>query len=273
MPKPRDIELSLLRTCPVRCIYCPQDLLKRATPSDTATRMTAADVQAIIDNTANRTASVIVHFAGFTEPMLHPQWKTLVEVARDHADVRGIVFFSTGEGMREGDARWLSKIHKLEKTSWHLSCSKDVMPNGKHNIWQHLDEIMEHLPSSEFVVIDDHLSPADRNLIRSRLPHMNVQMAPQITRSANLQRQIGLYPSSTAHRAVTCEKVSKRKMPVVLPGGFATVCCNDYGLDFPLGNLVTNTWDDLDFTAVLAVQADRNSSAICHTECHYARRA
>lgn len=267
----RSLELSLLKTCPVKCIYCPQPLLQWASKNVKESMMPLGKFDALLSNVSEGWHDIELHFAGFTEPLKHRDWKQFVLAAHLNDYVKKIVIYSTGEGLRKGDIEFLSEMPKLTEVNWHLADAPHVMAKGNGDFWDFLPEIKARMKyDCKVILVGDHVD--NEKLIRSRLEGLNVEIGRQVSRSFNLQRQVGMLHEGN-NRAVTCEKVRRHKMPVVLPDGTAVVCCNDYGLDFPLGNLFEQPWSELDYGEVLRQQAKSSSNCICHTDCHYARRA
>ena len=96
----RAIELSLLRTCPVGCIYCPQDVLRRASRERgmTTALLDEKDLSIILGHAAAGSANgVAVSFAGFTEPFKHPRAIDLIELCEHSSSVTDIGIYTTGE--------------------------------------------------------------------------------------------------------------------------------------------------------------------------------
>jgi hypothetical protein len=62
------------------------------------------------------------------------------------------------------------------------------------------------------------------------------------------------------------------KRPVVMPDGSVFACCNDFGCELSIGNLLIQKWGDLDFEKVKSLQRDPKSYSLCFRGCHLAER-
>ncbi len=63
--------------------------------------------------------------------------------------------------------------------------------------------------------------------------------------SSPLSRAGNLYKTARCNEKGYCERSPDHKINVMLPNGDVVLCCNDYGLTHPLGNLLTDNYYDL----------------------------
>ena len=217
--------------------------------------MTAETLSVVLDN-ASDGQSLGVHFAGFTEPMLHPEVAALAKQCVDHPHVSYVQLRSTGEGLTQEKLAALAQL-PLE-VIWHAS------PQAKGALMKHLEVVRWLMPESKIHYVGDELEDQSNELAGMGI---DVSRGREVTRAGNLREVNPVdYP-------VTCKKVGRRKMPVVLPDGSCVACCNDYGLTLPIGNLAEHTWSELQYETVRKQQSDPGCGAICFNRCHFAKRS
>jgi len=276
----REVELSILRSCPVRCSYCPQALLREASADIKDKVMDLGTLETVVSNIVEGGLSdVSVWFAGFSEPLRHPDFLSMVQRCDDLPGVAAIWLYTTGEGMEAWMPEALSHVKLLGPINIHasvpaaLELEDSSMPHATGSLWPIVDSglIRKWLPDARFVFVGR--PPAvDQDRIADRVGQ-RCRYVSQVSRAANLRRSGGHSVDSFQMSAVTCKKVSgARRRPVVIPGGSAYACCQDYGLTLPVGNLLDQKWSELDYDEVRAIQGDKSSTGICHTDCHLARR-
>lgn len=274
----REFELSLIRQCPVKCVYCPQELLKQASQKmDIAGAMTTEVMDACIENTYEDQYPVKVHFAGFTEPLKHKSFCDLIERADCDPRVQAVQLYSTGEG---ATPEVIKRLGRLSCTNivWHVNAESyegknSIMPGGHGDIWKLIPELREHLPNCSFVFMRQYINHIKKKELAHLLAGFRLHWGREITRASNVNRS-KQEPIRVTHLGpVTCKKVRSQKMPVVLPDGQTTVCCNDYGLDLMIGNLATQSWSSLDYDKIFRIQRTGYgiNGSICHTDCHFAK--
>jgi len=261
----RELELSLLKACPVRCAYCPQDLLIAVSRDMLSPRMTAVTLAQVIENASagmKDGEQLQVHWAGFTEPIKHPGFLSLLLLVDGFRTVSDHVLYTTGEGITE-DIVWC--VAQLP-----VAVSFHIDPRMEGDVWPLIDSglIRRVLPKAWYNVVAAVSSRSKRAEIRRRVGG-KVKFSRCISRAANIDRS----KAAVTHDCeVTCVSVGKRKRPVVIPDGTAVACCNDYGLKLKLGNLAEQTWNQLDYSDVLERQKHPCVDSICHTDCHKAKR-
>lgn len=269
---PRAVELSLLAACPVRCPYCPQDRLKAARlssgqPDGSMTQQTALQCVRNASASPDGPVPVEVHLAGFSEPLLSPVFVGVLQCLENLPACKSIVMYSTGNGLTSGKLDALKATTKLTLIDWHVRPAGECV-NGK--FWTFIEAgLLDDLPCYQRATLvrydtDRH----DRRQVEAALP-FGLRYLPVVSRSNNVSL-VQLH-GPTATGCVTCRHATDLPRPVVLPSGDAFACCNDYGLELPIGNLLTQTWNELDFARIRQVQAQPALNAPCHRACHLAK--
>lgn len=270
-PVDRSLELSLLKTCPVNCDYCPQETLKNAVRRTNSVEgcLDPLDARSCVRNASIDPGGIVpvdVYFAGFTEPLLSPHFVSIFRSCEVEAEVRSIVVYSTGRGIDPAKIDIMRRSKKLALVDWHLpaTCGEDAT---SWHFMQHMPAIREiGVERQRASVIVDRKAKVDLEPLRSQLP-FELRRVHKISRAGNVPH----VASRIAAGAVTCCKVHETPRPIVLPGGDVSICCNDFGLELIIGNLKSQTWDELDFDRVRRLQQDPSSGALCFRGCHIAK--
>ena len=246
----RSIELSVVKGCPVRCSYCPQERLRNATPSGVGGLMSQSVARVVMNNAR---ADLVV-FAGFVEPTAHPQWVDLVNDALDRS--RRVKLHTTTFKLTAAHVEGLAACRRVDK-------QVHVTRRTLSNVLELTPLIRELWPAAEWVAFDRSLEDEEglaelfAGPLQKLWPHSRA--ANVTTLDATRDGPVG--------RPVACPKVQNERMPVVLPDGSAYACCQDYGLELPIGNLAEQDWDELDFDALSRRMLDPSNDLPCHRGC------
>jgi len=250
--------------CVVDCVFCPQRLLEK---TYTGTRILTLDAfKTLIDRVPT---DVRITFAGFTEPWMNRYATDMVEYAWEEG--HPVSVFTTGIGVSIQD------LERLVTIPYHGN------PNGGFVL---------HLPDSEMLarhpitpgyittltwLRDNHHKIKNfSTMTMGGQVHESVRhlfdWAPSFdmwSRSGNLMREALLKPrlvnlkdrwNAVYHEDQnrTCGCVEHLYHNVLLPNGDVSLCCMDYGLDHILGNLYTQTYEQI----IPVAQS-------CHDLCNY----
>jgi len=279
------LELTVRLGCPVLCGFCPQNLLEAKGRESQKRLLRVPDLECILTN-ATRRSRLRVVFAGFSEPFSVRNIRQLLRTCDEHPQVSRISLYTTGEGMSEEDLEFMAKLRKLypdEKPpgnrylNFHVRPRFDysTMKGGRGSVWARLPQIARLFPSARFVCVTKGVAPGTVAQMRREISAWGLRFTTRtlVSRAGNLALQSGEWPREDwSTHPVRCSKVSpSTAMPVVLPDGSTHACCNDYSLELPVGNLLTGTWESLDFSRARALQADPTSQAPCFRGCHLAQ--
>jgi organic radical activating enzyme len=270
----RSVEFNVRIGCPIRCGYCPQH--KVINSGYEIKTLTLEVLSKVLTNASNNKAQLHVVFSGHSEPMSVPNWLELLEHAHSLSYVSKIVMFSTGYKLDDTAIYRLSSLNKLNVV-WHIG-KKDLMPGLDESFVSKIPLVKELMPSSKFVCVglEDDFDEL-RQIVKSVGAELTFDKV--INRAGNLEvvtrcddvakHVIPLGFVRKHSTAVTCRYMNEFKRPVVMPDGTTLACPNDYGSDLVIGNLYNQTWEELDFNRVVALQRSC-PDVICKKGCHQA---
>jgi len=219
------LEITTVSKCGINCRYCPQQTFQEHYHGNNT--LTLEDFKTAISKVPK---NVAIHFSGFAEPFLNPQCLNMIECA--YSKGHKIVLFSTLVGLKP------ENIERLRQCSpeviLHLP---DNLGNAKipvtENYKNTLDLVLKNLNVTGYYVMDEKFISNERAGQCNDSPKRHVQ---------------GWF---------FCEKLLAGQF-VMLPNCDVVLCCMDYGLKHPLGNLLKQSWDEiLNSEEYQKVQANR----------------
>ena len=247
--------------CPVACCFCPAD--KTAANYTGPRLMTLETFAACL---AKMPAGTDVSFAGYAEPWLnHRATDMCEETAR-----RGVPFrvYTTCVGMNESDVDRLALARPFQVTL-HLP---DVQGYAKIRC------------DAKYVAVVRRLKeklPAVAAMTMGTLPAALVQVFGNLdaaymhSRAGNVTLTVRQAPPRK-RGPLRCRPGPELDRNVLLPDGTLTLCCADFGVRHVIGNLLTQSWEEIragePLAKLRAAMASHDGDCLCRT-CEYAESA
>jgi hypothetical protein len=215
LPTDKTIEITTAGYCNVKCTkYCPHEVYARNYKG--CKILTREVYQKMLHNVSSDTKIV---FAGFSEPFISPD---CVDMVKDTYNAGYPTSLSTTlNGVTIKQIIDLCDNVEFETLALHL-------PDPEHianiNVDQQYKDVffyvVQHVPMVFFISMNGFFWSNNRE-----------------NRNRDLVKPIKRFP-------IKCGKLT-RGNPVILPNGDAVLCCHDFGLNYPLGNLLTTPLDDI----------------------------
>ena len=206
------LEVTTVSKCTIDCRYCPQRIFQKKYQGCKV--LSFDDFKSALSSVPKQVA---IHFSGFAEPFLNPQCLDMIEYT--HAQGYKISLFSTLVGLKSKDVERLKRCNP--EVTLHLP---DNLGNAKIPLTQAykdtLTAAMNQLHITTFYVMNERFISNER------------AGSCEETQTRNLR---GWF---------FCEKLATPQF-VMLPNGDVTLCCMDFGLKHPLGNLVSQSWFEI----------------------------
>ena len=229
------------------CPYCPQDKLVGAYKGERV--MSLNTFKKCIDKVENE---VKIGFTGMCEPFLNPNCMRMVKYA---AGEHPVYIGTTLVGFKE---RYIKKLEKIELTEFavHLPGDNDIF---KVDI-----DILKKVAESKITNKSFHYHGEPRDEFK----FLDTWSAGIHSRAGNIDN----LKTDKIEGAVYCER--NMAHPVLLPNGNLVLCCMDFGLEHIIGNLITQSIDEIydgrEFCKVVKAN-QQESNSICHG-CVFARK-
>ena len=240
------MELTTMIGCPLMCTFCPQDNLR--TQYGTSTKyMTQRDLTTMLVKLPRNTR---IDFSGMSEPWANPECTSMLEEVL-YMGFK-VAIYTTLYGMTDPErVRKVLEAHpdQVEVLMLHLPDANGNMKGWKNSEeWQRAAAIISHTK----VPCGIGAMTMDKNgVVHPDLQHMVGQLAGWVghTRadSLNLEQIGGQIINITPHNefSLTCRSTPFYDRNVLLPNGDVVLCCMDYNLTHVLGNLLTQTYDEI----------------------------
>lgn len=223
---PEFIEITTAVKCVINCRICPQPLWQKTYGKNHL--LSLQDFKLALSHIPK---SVGLSFAGFCEPFLNPECIDMLEFASMQG--RKLWLFSTLFGLAPENVERLAKVN----LSWFSLHMPDNLDNA-------------HIPSTEA-----YRSTVDKALRLVRVDHIS-RMNHNFT---NNQRAGNVEGTKPFHRKgpFLCTKLSSNQF-IMLPDCSVVLCCMDYGLKHKLGNLKTESYQNIqDSLELQKIKANR----------------
>lgn len=240
------MELTTMIGCPLMCTFCPQEPL-RTTYGDNTKYMQPMDLMTILAKLPKNTR---IDFAGMSEPWANPACTTMLEMVL-YMGFR-VAIYTTLYGMTEPEkVRQALEQHpnQVEVIMLHLPDANGNMKGWKNSPeWQKAAAVITNtkVPCGIGAMTMD-----SSGLVHPDLQPMVGRLAGWVghTRADSLDTEQvkGQAISITPHNTfpLTCASTPFFDRNVLLPNGDVVLCCMDYKLKHVIGNLLTQSYDEI----------------------------
>lgn len=264
------IEITAKIGCKIHCKYCPQDLLCRNYFKQNPNRkaeMLYEDYKICLSHMPKNT---VVTFAGFIEPFFHKNGVDMILAA--HEQGFDIELYTTLMGLT------LDQFHRISHIPYRevVLHTPDKMHYANIQITEEykriLDEALDLKKSDGRPFIDSancqsEASEEFLNIAKNRI----LVESSLLDRAGNLKNDSNLRTSSFKRGKLSCVRTRDLNHWVLLPDGEVVLCCMDFGLQHPLGNLITNTYDEIinskAYKDIISKMNDINDSSMLCRKC------
>lgn len=239
------LEITAQVGCKVQCHFCPQRQLLEAYFSKDKQRKSELCLQDYKNCILRMPQNTIISFAGYGEPFHHPHAVEMMLFA--HEMGYKIELFTTLDGLT------------IEK----FKCIEDIpfvfvvlhTPDKKHyaNIhttqeyWEIVDRALGKKKANgmNFIDMANCQSEPTEEFLHMARNRVHVYTENLNNRAGNLESDKRLRESIYRTGGIYCRRSSRQNQWVLLPDGTVTLCCMDFGLRHPLGNLLKNSYEEI----------------------------
>lgn len=240
------VEITTVVGCQVNCRYCPQNVLLNSYFKDDKNRkrlLSLEDFKIILDNTPD---NCDLMFAGMSEPYLNPDCTQMLKMACDAG--RNVSLYTTLEGMTQRDVDEILALpfqfvglHVADEHNYaHITVTNDY--------FKMVDRVIHSVKTNGEPFINDISAQASPlpEIIEMCKGKYEVLISLQ-DRAGNLtgNELAGRNHTLTTEKITCCFSGPQLNNHVVLPDGTLLLCNMDYGMKHVLGNLLTDTFDNI----------------------------
>lgn len=237
--------------CVVDCVFCPQRLLEKAYTGKRI--MTLEDFKRMIDTVP---LDVRITFSGFVEPWMNKYCTDMVLYAHERG--HPISVFTTGIGMSVEDIEAIAHIpfagdpnggFTLHLPDSEMLAKHPITP-GYMKLLEWIKENHSRIQNFTTMNMGKYVHPAVKHLFDWAPSYQMWDRAGNLSRESLLKPELlGIKDrwNKVQHTdgPRTCGCVENLYHNVLLPNGDISLCCMDYGLDNIIGNLNTQTYEDV----------------------------
>lgn len=247
------LEITTKLGCSLACTFCPQGALAKNYPRGADRLLSFENFAGVLEKVPKH---VRIDFSGMSEPWLNPDATRMVRHA--YAAGRKVAIYTTLEGLKADDAkdlleRFADRI--APATPWVIH-----LPDDEKNMagWKVSDSYLATLAT--FV----HFK---RRHPRSSLRFMTMSSSGRVAKEiqpvlrGRLKRFIGISRAENLRRnefssqalvkkiehtsAVVCKSTPFFDHNCLLPNGDVVLCCMDYSLECVIGNLFSQSYEEI----------------------------
>ena len=252
------IEVTTKVGCSNVCEYCPQStLIKRYRERIGKDKDTMMSLDTFKKCISTMPIDIGLNFTGYVEPYLNPECTDMIIHAFDKG--HELLLNTTLMGMSIDDWNRLIRHGVVFHHGVHVH-----LPSASY-----FEMIGAKVPAKyytaddgkQYLELDDDYYEMLNHVLNNQLPywtkfHCHGDLHPLLN---DLKRYVELDIRNINSRAMNLLLEKKEKVPdeinirgkcprayqnVLLPDGSLGLCCQDYGLDDIMGNLMDNTWDE-----------------------------
>ena len=245
------LEITTMIGCPLKCNFCPQDNLRDAYGKTGDKYMTLDTFKNIIDKLPDQYR---IDFSGMSEPWVNPGCTDMLQYCFEKG--RRVAVYTTLYDWTRADVDRVAELlveypHLVENFSIHFPDEYGNMRGWKYTEdWEYAFRVLiQVLQLAE--IKHEAMTMSNRGEVHEDLKHLNVKLWNWVghDRAGSLPLdQVKDKPINIAPRhahPVRCGKTPRYDQNVVLPNGDVALCCMDYDLKHKLGNLNTQTMEEI----------------------------
>jgi hypothetical protein len=227
------LEITLNIGCKYNCYYCPQKKLLEnynKLPNSYIKILTFENFKKVLPKVAKNT---VIGFCGMSEPFLNRDCAKMIRYAYDNG--YKIMLATTLELMTDDD---YELIRGIEFTDIYIHLPDIEMKSNFRADTNYKLKLKKVCNTMKVTFFSCH-GELDRE-IKGILPKSIPLSAKMVNRAGNLKYQE--FNDITKNGRILCLGIARGGIPaspihMLLPNGYLTICCNDYGLKHIFGNL------------------------------------
>ena len=264
------LEITTMIGCPLMCTYCPQDNLRTVYGNDVK-YMSLDTFKTDVDKVPKDTH---IAFSGMAEAWVNPDCSDMLAYALETKHTVSI--YTTLYNWSPGTVARVAEL--MIQHSSQIETVNIHMPDEYNNMkgWKYSEDWEFAFRTITRVVLDlgiklDAMTMSDQGGIHQDLDHLNLRLYKWVgwdrAGSLNLD-QIKEQPvifTKDLPGSIKCAATDYYDNNVLLPNGDVVLCCMDYDTRHIIGNLLTQTYNEL-FTGPEMTRIKELNARPCATD-------
>jgi radical SAM protein with 4Fe4S-binding SPASM domain len=245
------LEITTMIGCPLMCTYCPQDNLRDAYGTTDDKYMTFETFKTAVDKLP---WDCRIDFSGMAEPWVNPDCTQMLEYALKQGFSVAVytTLYNWDRATTDSVADLMSEYaNQFEVFSVHFPDAAGNMRGWKYNTdWDYALYVTNSIATT-FNIKFEGMTMSNRGQVHPDLAHHGVSLynwsghdrAGTLNKEQVKEQPIAFITEHT--KPVVCGKAELYNQNVLLPNGDVVLCCMDYDTKHILGNLNTQSYEDL----------------------------
>lgn len=244
----KQLEITTQVGCPLMCTFCPQDKLRQSY-TDPVKKMSLDTFTTVLNKLPN---DVEIIFAGYTEPWANKLCNQFVKLALEknyRIAIYTTLYNITIDECDELVSILLQYKHLVKEIWIHLPDAQGNMLGFKYS--QEYVTVLQKIKSlklkgimvAEMTMDDKAAVDKQINVVTKPVNWYLHTRADNLTRE-NIKGQAVREPPKYSY-IVECTRNKDYHSNILMPNGDVILCCMDYGLKHRLGNLLTQSYDEI----------------------------
>lgn len=238
------MEITPLVGCSINCKYCPQNAFLSAYYKNNKKRKKAMSLEEFKICLNKLPKNTLIEWAGFVEPFLNSESIDMME----YANKKGykMTLFTTLEGL---SAEQLDRVLNIpfKQVVLHTADSKGYanIPVNEH-YKKMLKKVINATKCDGTVFVDSANCQSTPHHVVSEIVNGKIKIGCEMSdRAGNLENTDNMLKSACNKGRICCERADNIDHNVLLPDGTVVLCCNDFGMEHILGNLLQQNYDEI----------------------------
>ena len=237
------IEVTPVIGCKVNCQHCPQELLTSQYFRNDRNRVAKMDIKTFKKCLDFFPKEYDISFGGMAEPFLNESFVEMLKVACEEG--RHVSLYTTLVGASTTDIQEILKL-PLQFVVLHVADRKGYAHIPLTEVYyQNLEKLINATKANgePFVNMCNAQTEADT---RAEEICGNYEIFTEMTdRAGNLKNEELIHNKITQGKLYCGNLGREMNNNILLPDGTVVLCCMDYGLKHILGNIFTNTFEEI----------------------------
>lgn len=238
------IEVTPKIGCNVNCKYCPQDLLLKNYYKNDKNRISEMTLELYKKYLSNMPQETAVDFSGFVEPFLNNEVIDMMEYTAKSG--HKMTLFTTFKGLTYDEFKRVSKL-PFEFVCLHTPDVKGYanIPMTEEYIKILTEAVSIKKPNgTTFIDMANCQSEPHPDIVKITHGKLKISSALQ-DRAGSLGDKDSTLEHASHSGRIKCSRAKNLDHFVLLPDGTVVLCCNDFGLQYEMGNLNDQNYDEI----------------------------
>ena len=238
------IEVTPKIGCNVNCKYCPQDLLLKNYYKNDKNRISEMTLELYKKYLSNMPQETAVDFSGFVEPFLNNEAIDMMEYTAKSG--HKMTLFTTFKGLTYDEFKRVSKL-PFEFVCLHTPDVKGYsnIPMTEEYIKILTEAVSIKKPNgTAFIDMANCQSEPHPDIVKITHGKLKISSALQ-DRAGSLGDEDSTLEHASHSGRIKCSRAKNLDHFVLLPDGTVVLCCNDFGLQYEMGNLNDQNYDEI----------------------------